>query len=254
MKGFKGFSKDWKCRDKQYEVGKTFEESEAKICEKGLHFCEYPLDVFGYYPPGNMNRFAEVEAEEIAEERHNDKLVCKKLTVKAELSLKGMIDAAVSFVFDRANWTEDKTSTKDTDGVDANDKFGAASATGDQGAASATGYRGAVSATGYRGAASATGYRGAASATGDQGAASATGDQGAASATGKNSFASAFGIGGRAKATLGNWITLAEWERDENFKWQVKEVKSAKIDGENLMPDIWYWLKDGKIEICEETE
>ena len=218
MKGFKGFSKDWKCRDKQYEVGKTFEEPEAKICEKGLHFCEHPLDVFGYYPPGDMNRFAEVEAEEIAEERQNDKLVCKKLTVKAELSLKGMIDAAVSFVFDRANWTEEKISPKDNDGVIANDKSGAASATGQQGVASATGY------------------------------------QGAASATGKNGFASAFGINGRAKAALGNWITLAEWEQDSNLDWQVKKVKSAKIDGKTLKPDTWYWLKDGKIVVCEEME
>jgi hypothetical protein len=236
MKGFKGFSKDWKCRDKQYEVGKTFEEPEAKICEKGLHFCEHPLDVFGYYPPGNMNRYAEVEAEDIAEKREEDKLVCKKLTVKAELSLKGMIEAAVSFVFDRANWTEEKTSVKNNDGVIVNDKSEAASATG------------------YRGAASATGDRGAASATGDSGAASATGDSGAASATGKNGFASALGIDGRAKAVLGNWITLAEWERDENNDWQVKEVKSAKIDGESLMSDTWYWLKDGKIVMCEEME
>jgi hypothetical protein len=172
-----------------------------------------------------MNRFAEVEADEIAEERREDKLVCKKLTIKAELSFKGMIDAAVSFVFDRANWTEEKTSEKDNDGVVANDKSGAASATG---------------------------YQGAASATGDRGAASATGDRGAASATGKNGFASAFGIDGRAKATLGNWITLTEWEQDSNDDWQVKEVKSAKIDGDILMPDTWYWLKDGKIMICED--
>jgi hypothetical protein len=234
MKGFKGFSKDWKCRYKQYEIGKTFEEPEAKICEKGLHFCEHPLDVFDYYPPGDMSRFAEVEADEISEKRRDDKLVCKRLTVKAELSLKGMVDAAVSFVFDRAKWTEDKTSGNDNDGVVANDKRGAASATGDSGAASATGYRGA------------------ASATGDSGAASATGDSGAASATGKNGFASALGIDGRAKAALGNWITLAEWERDENSDWQVKEVKSAKIDGETLLPDTWYWLKDGKIVVCED--
>jgi hypothetical protein len=272
MKGFKGFSKDWKCRDKQYEVGKTFEEPEVKICEKGLHFCEHPLDVFGFYPPGNMNRFAEVEADEIAEERQDDKLVCKRLTVKAELSLKGMVDAAVSFVFDRANWTEEKTSFKDNDGVVASDKLGSASATGYSGSASATGYRGSASATGdsgaasatgdsgsasatgYRGAASATGDSGAASATGDRGSASATGDSGAASAMGKNEFASAFGIDGRAKAALGNWITLTEWERDENSDWQVKEVKSAKIDGESLMPDTWYWLKDGKIVVCEEME
>jgi hypothetical protein len=245
MKGFKGFSKDWKCRNKQYEVGKTFEEPEAKLCEKGLHFCEYPLDVFGYYSPGNMNRFAEVDADEIAEERQDDKLVCKKLTIKAELSLKGMIDAAVSFVFDRANWTEKKTSAEDNEGVVTGDKSGAASATG---------YRGAASATGYRGAASATGYSGAASATGDSGAASATGYKGAASATGKNGFASALGVDGRTKAALGNWITLAEWEQESNSDWRVKEVRSAKIDGEILMPDTWYWLKDGKIVTCEEME
>lgn len=38
MKGYKGFDKDWKCRDKQYEVGKTYEEAEARLCNKGLHF------------------------------------------------------------------------------------------------------------------------------------------------------------------------------------------------------------------------
>jgi hypothetical protein len=216
MKGFKGFSKDWKCRDKQYEVGKTFEEPEAKLCEKGLHFCEHPLDVFEYYPPGDMGRFAKVEADDISEKRQQDKLVCKKLTIKAELSLSGMIDAAVGFVFDRANWMKEKTSAEDNDGVVANDKSGAASATGDRGAASATGY------------------------------------SGAASATGENGFASALGINGRAKAALGNWITLAEWERDDDHEWQVKEVKSAKIDGETLMPDTWYWLRDGKIVVCEE--
>lgn len=50
--GFKGFDKDLKCKDYQYEVGKEFEE-EGKIeaCSKGFHFCENPLDVLGYYPP-----------------------------------------------------------------------------------------------------------------------------------------------------------------------------------------------------------
>ena len=37
--GFKGFDKDLKCRDYQYEVGKKFEE-EGKIeaCSNGFHF------------------------------------------------------------------------------------------------------------------------------------------------------------------------------------------------------------------------
>ena len=49
MKGFKGFNKDLKCRGFQYEVGKSYEEEEAKICNRGFHFCENPHDVFNYY-------------------------------------------------------------------------------------------------------------------------------------------------------------------------------------------------------------
>jgi hypothetical protein len=191
MKGFKGFDKDLKCRGKQYEIGQTFEEKEVSLCKKELHFCEYPLDCFGHYAPAG-NRFAEIEAEDVSDEREDDsKRVAKKITIKSELSLKGLIEAAIKFTFDKAIWTDDNRATGDR---------GAASVTGDQGAASATGYRGAASATGYRGAASVTGYRGAASATGYQGAASATGDQGAASATGDQGAASATGELGAASA------------------------------------------------------
>ena len=38
MKGYKGFDKDLKCMEFQYEVGGEYEEPEAKICEKGFHF------------------------------------------------------------------------------------------------------------------------------------------------------------------------------------------------------------------------
>ena len=59
--GYKGFDKDWKCRDFQYEVGKEYETEEATLCKKGFHFCENPHDVFTYYTPGE-SRFAIVEA------------------------------------------------------------------------------------------------------------------------------------------------------------------------------------------------
>lgn len=52
IKGFKGFDENLQCRDFQYEVGKTYEEDVVpKCCDKGFHFCEYPLDVFSYYAP-----------------------------------------------------------------------------------------------------------------------------------------------------------------------------------------------------------
>lgn len=62
IKGYKGFGKDMKCRGFQFQVGGEYEESDAIACEKGFHFCEFPFDVFNYYPPSD-SRYAEVEGD-----------------------------------------------------------------------------------------------------------------------------------------------------------------------------------------------
>jgi hypothetical protein len=218
--GFKGFDKNLKCRGHQFNVGETHKhDGEVVACNSGFHFCEHPLDVFAYYPPGE-SRFASVRGGgEIDRKGTDTKVACSSLHIEAEVDFSAMVTAAVKFVFDRAKWTKKNTATEESEGViearprgaasatgyrgaaSATGYRGAASATGDSGAASATGYSGAASATGYSGAASATGYSGAASATGDRGAASATGDSGAASATGDSGAASATGDRGAASAT-----------------------------------------------------
>jgi hypothetical protein len=58
---------------------------------------------------------------------------------------------------------------------------------------------------------------------------------------GKNSIAAALGCASAAKAALGCWIVCAEY--DDTGK--IKEVKAAKVDGESIKTDTWYWLKDG---------
>ncbi len=62
IRGVKGFNKDLKCRNFQYEIGGEYEEPEAVACMRGFHFVENPLDVFGYYPPAD-SRYAEVEGD-----------------------------------------------------------------------------------------------------------------------------------------------------------------------------------------------
>ena len=108
MIGYKGFDKDFRCRDMQYEVGKTYIEKEAKLCEKGLHFCENPLDVFAYYSPAD-GKFAEIEADDVSSETGNDsKRVARKLTVKTEINLFKLVKLGVEYIKAQVDWDNNK--------------------------------------------------------------------------------------------------------------------------------------------------
>ena len=139
---FKGFDKDLKCRDFAFEIGKEYEnEHGAKACEYGFHACEYPLDIFSYYPP--TSRFATVEQTgTISRHDVDSKVASSKIKISAEIGLPGLIKAAIEYTFARSK------------------PEGAASSTGDRGAASSTGYQGAASSTGKDSVAMASGCAG----------------------------------------------------------------------------------------------
>ena len=215
IKAYKAFDKDLSCRGFKYEVGKEYEETgDIKACEKGFHACPYPLDVFGYYTPAG-SRFCEVEQSGKIDDSESDKVCSSKIRIGAELDIKGLVKAAVSYVKGRCtnecNADPGKPATAGDSGAATAGNYGAATA-GDSGAATAgdsgaatAGYRGAATA-GYRGAATAgysgaatAGYSGAATA-GDSGAATA-GDSGAATA-GNYGAATA---GDSGAATAGNY-------------------------------------------------
>ena len=214
IRGFKGFNSDMTCRGFKYDEGKDYEEQgDISVCSKGFHFCLYPLDVFGYYPPAyiGMNKFHEVEGSgEMDVDTDDTKIACSKIHIGAELSIKSIVDAAIKFTFSKCKWVKGNI------------------------------------ATGYQGAASATGYRGAASATGDRGAASATGDRGAASATGKESIALAAGKDCKAKGALGCWIVLAERGEWDGNTYPIVSVKAFKVDGKSVKADTFYTLVNGE--------
>ena len=215
MKGYKGFDKDLKCRDLQYEVGKeTAVDGDIELCKRGIHFCENPHDIFSHYAPGENNRFAVVEAEGVSEERidNDSKRVCKRLTVKAEISVFEICKIAVSTFFENFGFKK-KIESADTNNAG---DYGAARA-GDYGAARAGDY-------------------GAARA-GDKGAARA-GDYGAAIVSND----------GRVKGGYGCVLVARNIEYSEKTKrHEVADWACAIVDGKDIKPDTWYRLKDGKL-------
>jgi len=248
MKVYKGTNKDMKCRGFQYKLGETAVfDGEPHLCKAGLHACEQPIDVLNHYTP-NESRYFEAEAEEVSAERESSdsKIVAKKMTLKAEIGVPGLVKAQIEYVKSQIGFDDAIKRANAEKENHATGNRGAASATGNRGAASATGDLGAASATGDLGAASATGYLGAASATGYLGAASATGDLGAASATGKAGVALAAGLECKAMGALGCAICCVERGEWNGKTYPIVAVKAAIVDGENIRADTWYQLKNGK--------
>lgn len=101
IKAYKAFDKDLSCRGFKYEVGKEYEETgDIKACEKGFHACPYPLDVFGYYTPSG-SRFCEVEQSGKIDDSESDKVCSSKIRIGAEIDIRGLVKATVSYVKER---------------------------------------------------------------------------------------------------------------------------------------------------------
>ena len=138
MKGYKGFDKDLKCRGMQYSFGETATHNgNLKLCSSGLHFCENPLDVLAHYPPSD-SRFAEIEADEVANQLQRDsKCVAKSLYIKAELSLSELLAGGSKFILDKVDFTNSKESNTGTSSAATNTgKDGTAISLGIEGRAS----------------------------------------------------------------------------------------------------------------------
>ena len=134
IKAYKAFDKDLSCRGFKYEVGKEYEETgDIKACEKGFHACPYPLDVFGYYAPAGA-RFCEVEQSGKIDDSESDKVCSSKIRIGAELDIRGLVKAAVSYVKERCtnecNAKPGKPATAGYRGAATAGDYGAATARG----------------------------------------------------------------------------------------------------------------------------
>ena len=203
MKGFKGFNPDFTCKGKQYSENTVFEEEKAEICNSGMHFCEYPLDVFKFYPPVNdnceLNEFAEVEALDGAKTKDNIKYCTKKLKVGTKIGIPGLIQASVDYIVEKAGKEKISTNTGYCSASTNTGDFSASTNTGDFSASTNTGDRSASTNTGNRSASTNTGDCSASTNTGNRSASTNTGDFSASTNTGN--FSASTNTGDRSAST-----------------------------------------------------
>ena len=212
---YKGFDKDMKCRGFQYKVGKEYEMGgEIKCCKQGFHACKSPLEVWEYYDMLN-SRFAEVEQSgKIDEEEKSTKVCSSRIKIKAELKLADIINIGVEWLRDITSPSKVKTDGALNDNGDRNKQIGS------------SGYSAQIG---------------------------SSGDYAKIDSTGEDSVIMCAGNKSKAKAKIGSWITLAEWEwSDKKNRYVPVCVKTEYVDGENIKADTWYQLKNRKfVEVTE---
>src|SRR5487761_2062470 len=214
---YKAFGPDWKCRNFQYEVGKTYtHEGDVKMCNSGFHACAVPFDCWAYYK--GSATFARVSLSGASPARREDsKIVAAKITIEASMNLPEWIKAQVETVL---------ALCKSAKGTLVGKEKESAAATGYSGHAAATGYSGHAAATGNSGHAAATGYSGHAAATGDSGHAAATGNCGVAFA----------GFNGKAKASASGSFAIAWYSKKDKRAYLAVGVPGKG----GIEADTWY--------------
>jgi hypothetical protein len=221
---YKGFNKDWKCRDFQYEVGKTYtHEGAVSVCSSGFHACTLPFDVWNYYAFGSPVARVKLGG---SIERHKDdsKIVGAEITIEAELNL--------------AQWIKEQVGAVVALCKDAKEAF----TTGYEANAATTGYGANAATTGEWANAATTGNKANAATTGYGANAATTGYGANAATTGNGAIAASLGIEAKAKAGKGGAIVLAE----RTASGYLLNVRATKIGENGTKPDTWYVLKNGE--------
>ena len=209
MKAYKGFNKDMTCRGFQFKEDETYEEAGAKLCERGFHACENPLDCWNYYDILN-GVFHEVELEGVSDERRKEdtKICARKITIGARLDMKGIVKASVDFVLESVKGCFGKNQLDREIVNDGN--YARIGSSGNYAQIGSSGYGARIDITDER------------------------------------CIGACVGNNGKVKAKKGCWIVLSEWKMVDE-KYTPVCAKAVQVDGEAIKEDTWYTLADGKI-------
>ena len=216
---YKGFDKDFECRDFQYEVGKTYEmDGNIKCFNRGFHACESPMEVFDHYDM-LTSRFAEVEQSgEIDKEDNSTKICSSRIKIKAELKIADIINLGVEWLKEITAPSKIEANNSSNDG-----NYAQIGSSGDSAQIGSSGNSAQIG---------------------------SSGDSAQIDSSGQNSVVMCAGYDSKAKAAIGSWITLAEWKNVEGL-WKPICVKTEQVDGERIKADTYYKLIDGKFKEVE---
>ena len=283
MKAYKGFDKDLKCRDFQYEVGKEYETESAILCEKGFHACTNPLDVWDFYSPCDNNRFCEVEQSGDVEKNEKcSKVSSTKIKINAEIGIAGLVKAHIDFLkkstinkvkssigesaidkdyakigssgysakIGSSGYYAQIGSSGDSAQIGSSGDSAKIGSSGDSAKIGSSGDYAKIGSSGDYAKIGSSGYSAKIGSSGDSAQIGSSGDSAKIDSTGKGVVIANIGQDGIVKAEEGSWVTIAEYEdpkQDDKGKWYrpCKCVKSFKVTAEQAGK--WLMLKDGKI-------
>ena len=278
MKAYKGFNKDFTCRGFQFEEGKEYEEEEAVLCEKGFHACTNPLDVLNYYNDVE-GKYCEVELDEVSnDKKENDSKICgKRIKINAEIGFVGLFKMGIEWLKEQTIFSKNDTKELEkssgngakigSSGDDAQigssgnyaqigssgnyAKIGSSgddAKIGSSGNGAKIGSSGDDAKIGSSGNGAKIGSSGNGAKIGSSGNYAQIGSSGnyaQIGSSGKNSVVMCAGNNSIAKAKIGSWITLAEWEIDDNGDLIPINVVTKRVDGVEIKEDTYYKLVNG---------
>lgn len=165
---------------------------------------------------GKFSEFAEVEALDEPVTDDKKKYCTTKLKVGAKLSFAGFVRACIDFVFVRTVKSMPDNSS------------------------------------GYSAQIGSSGNYAQIGSSGDYAKIGSSGNYAQIDSSGEDSVIMCAGSCSRVRAKKGSWITLAEWEYDDNKERYVPVcVKTEQVDGDKIKEDTFYQLIDGEFKEVE---
>ena len=253
-KGYKAFNPGMICKDKQYAENTDYEEVGGKICEKGMmHYCVNPFDVLNFYDlvdeSGKFSDFAEVKALDHPISGSYGKFATKKLHIGAKLSFAGFIKACIDYTKEQTivNMPNSDVTTGNCAQIGSSGNSAQIGSSGDYAKIGSSGYSAKIGSSGNCAQIGSSGNCAQIGSSGDSAKIGSSGNCAQINSTGVDSVICCAGHGCTAKAKIGSWITLAEWEYSEEKGRSVPRcVKTEYVDGEKIKADTWYRLENGE--------